>query len=210
MVNKFLCVGNLHECTISFYATHVKIRLSLDINNQSITFSQTISHKWQKDRCDEICCMIPYLRPRIDGMVAKNGKEQIYVMRQGDKPTKLLISGNINEWHSNVYFNNQYMRIVDANYTDSISIEASGQWADKNRFINICGGWPREFHIPAPRGYEQRLYKLNLTYDTGYIIHDGIVDASDYGLHIVDYEPLDEYMDDEQMKKILLELEIMS
>lgn len=210
MVNKFLCVGNLHECIISFYATHVKIRLSLDINNQSITFSQTISHKWQKDRCDEICRMIPYLHPRIDGMITKNGKEQIYTMRQDDKPTKLLISGNINEWHSNIYFNSQYMRIVDANVDDNINIEVSGQWADKNRFINICGDWPREFHLQAPSDYEQRLYKLNLTYDAGYIIHDGIVDTSDYGLHIVDYEPFDEYIDDEQMKKILLELEIMS
>lgn len=210
MVNKFLCIGSLHECTISFYPTHVKIRLSLDINNQSITFSQTISHKWQKDRCDELCRMIPYLHPRIDGMVTKNGKEQIYTMRQDDKPTKLLISGNINEWHSNIYFNSQYMRIVDANAANNISIEVSGQWADKNRFINICGDWPREFHILAPSGYENRLYKLNLIYNAGYIVHDGVVDVSDYGLHIASYEPLDEYIDDEQMQKILLELEIMS
>lgn len=210
MVNKFLCIGNLHECAISFYATHVKIRLSLDINNQSITFSQTVSHKWQKDRCDELCRMIPLLHPRIDGMVTKNGKEQIYTMRQADKPTKLLISGNINEWHDNIYFNSQYMRIVDANAVDNISIEVSGQWADKNRFINICGDWPREFHLPAQSGYENRLYKLNLLYNAGYIVHDGIVDISDYGLHIASYEPLDEYIDNEQMKKILLELEIMS
>lgn len=203
-------MGDLHECAISFYHTHVKIHLSLDINNQSITINQTISHKWQKDRCDELCRMIPYLHPRIDGVVTKNGKEQIYTMQAADKPTKLMVSGNINEWHSGIYFNGCYMRIVDANSADSISIEVSGQWADNNRFINICGDWPREFHIPAPRGYEQRLYKLNLTYDAGYIIHDGIVDTSDYGLHIVDYEPLDEYIDDEQMQKILLELEIMS
>lgn len=210
MINKFLCIGNLHECAILFYATHVKIRLSLDINNQSITFSQTISHKWQKDRCDELCRMIPLLHPRIDGMVTKNGKEQIYTMQVADKPTKLLISGNINEWHDNIYFNGQYMRIADANSADSISIEVSGQWADKNRFINICGDWPREFHLPAPSGYENRLYKLNLLYNAGYIIHGGIVDISDYGLYIVSYEPLDEYIDNEQMKKILLELEIMS
>lgn len=210
MINKFLCVGSLHECIISFYPTHVKIRLSLDINNQSTTFSQTISHKWQKDSCDELCRMIPYLHPRIDGVVTKNDKEQIYTMRQADKPTKLLIIGNINEWHGNIYFNSQYMRIADANVADNISIEASGQWADKNRFINICGDWPREFHLQAPSDYKQRLYKLNLMYNAGYIVHDSIVDISDYGLHIASYEPLDEYIDDEQMKKILLELEIMS
>lgn len=210
MVNKFLCVGNLHECIISFYATHVKIRLSLDINNQSITFSQTISHKWQKDRCDEICRMIPYLHPRIDGMITKNGKEQIYTMRQDDKPTKLLISGNINEWRGNIYFNSQYMRIVDANAADNINIEVSGQWADKNRFINICGDWPREFHINAPNGCEKRIYMLNLIYSGGYMVHDGVVDISPYGLQIVDFKPLDKYISDEQMDKILLELEIMN
>lgn len=210
MVNKFLCVGNLHECAISFYPTHVKIRLSLDINNQSITFSQTISHKWQKDRCDEICRMIPYLHPRIDGMITKNGKEQIYTMRQDDKPTKLLISGNINEWRGNIYFNSQYMRIVDANAADNINIEVSGQWADKNRFINICGDWPRGFHINAPNGCEKRIYMLNLIYSGGYMVHDGVVDISPYGLQIVDFKPLDKYISDEQMDKILLELEIMN
>lgn len=210
MVNKFLAVGQLHECTISFYPTHVKIRLSLDISDTVITINQTISYKWQKDRCDELCRMIPLLHPRINGIVAKNGKEQIYTMQAADKPTKLMVSGNINEWHGGIYFNGCYMRTVGANVTDSISIEVSGQWADKNRFINICGDWPREFHISAPSCYENRLYKLNLTYNAGYIVHDGIVDISDYGLHIASYEPLDEYIDDEQMQKILLELEIMS
>lgn len=210
MVNKFLAIGRLHECAISFYPTHVKIRLLLDISGTVITINQTISHKWQKDRCNELCHMIPLLHPRIDGMVTKNGKEQIYTMQVADKPTKLMISGNINEWHGSIYFNGCYMRIVGANVADNISIEVSGQWADKDRLINICGDWPREFHIPAPSGYENRLYKLHLIYNPGYIVHDGIVDISDYGLHIASYEPLDEYIDDEQMKKILLEFEIMS
>ena len=210
MVNKFLAIGQLHECAISFYSTHVKIRLSLDISDTVITINQTISHKWQKDRCDELCRMIPSLHPRIDGIVTKNGKEQIYTMQAADEPTKLMVSGNINEWHGGIYFNGYYMRTVGINVADSISIEVSGQWADKDRFINICGDWPREFHLLAPSGYENRLYRLNLIYNAGYIAHDGIVDVSDYGLHIASYEPLDEYMDDEQMQKILLELEIMS
>ena len=100
------------------------------------------------------------------------------------------------------------MRIV-ANMADSISMEVDGQWVDNERLINVCGDWPREFHIPAPSGYEQRVYRLNLIYSGGYIAHGGVVDIADYGLQVVACQPLDEYIEDEQMNKILLELEIM-
>lgn len=208
MVNKFLCIGSLHECAIHFYATHVKIRLSLDVNNQSITIQQTISRKWAKQQYDAICRIIPYLYPKIKGIVAKNGREPIYTMQPSNHPTRLVVSGNINEWHGNIYFNGQYVDLC-ANMADSISIEVDGQWADKDRLINVCGDWPREFHLSAPSGYERRVYRLRLIYNGGYMVHDGVVDISDYGLQVVYCKPLDEYIDDEQMKKILLELEIM-
>ena len=92
---------------------------------------------------------------------------------------------------------------------DSISIEVDGQWVDKDRLINVCGDWPREFHISAPSGYEQRVYRLNLAYNAGYTVHDDAVANEAYGLSILSCRSLDEYIDDEQMKKILLELEIM-
>ena len=208
MRNRFVCVGTLLECSIQYYATHAKIRMALDVNGQTITIQQTISRKWASDRLAVLDRTIPYLHPQIKGMVTKNGKEPIYTMSPSDQPTRLMVSGNINEWHGNIYFNGQYMRVV-ANMADSISIEVDGQWADNDRLINVCSDWPREFHITAPSGYEQRVYRLNLVYSGGYIAHDGVVDISDYGLQVVDCKPLDEYIDDEQMKKILLELEIM-
>lgn len=209
IINRFIAVGDLHEIAIQFYHTHAKIHLSLIVNNQVITIHQIINRKWASDQYDALCQLIPYLHPKIKGIVSKNGTEQIYTMQPANQPTRLMVSGNINEWHGNIYFNGQYMRIVDANMTDSISIEVDGQWVDNQRLINICGDWPREFHIPAPSGYEQRIYRLRLIYSVGYIAHDGVVDISDYGLQVADCKPLDEYMDNEQMKKILLELEIM-
>lgn len=209
MRNRFVCIGSLRECAIQYYATHAKIRMALDVNGQAITIQQTISRKWASDQYDALCQLIPYLHPKIKGMVSKNGTEPIYTMTPSVQPTRLMVSGNINEWHGNIYFNGQYMRIVDANMADSISIEIDGQWAGKDRLINVCGDWPREFHLPAPSGYEQRVYRLNLIYSGGYIAHDGVVDISSYGLQVVDCKPLDEYIDDEQIKKILLELEIM-
>lgn len=210
MRNRFVCIGTLIECAIQYYATHAKIRMALDINEQTITIQQTISRKWSPDQLAALDRTIPYLHPQIKGMVTKNGKEPVYTMSSSVQPTRLMVSGNINEWHGNIYFDGQYMRIVDANMADSISIEVDGQWVDNGRLINICGDWVREFHITAPSGYEQRVYRLNLIYSGGYIVHDGVVDIVDYGLQVADWTPLDEYIDDEQMKKILLELEIMA
>lgn len=209
MRNRFVCVGKLLECAIQYYATHAKIRIALDVNGQTITIQQTISRKWAPDKLAALDRTIPYLHPQIKGMVTKNGKEPIYTMSPSDSITHLMISGNINEWHGNIYFNGQYMRVV-ANMADSISIEVDGQWVDNGRLVNIVGDWPREFHIPAPDGYERRLYRLQLAYSAGYVEHDGVVDAAPYGLSILNCRPLDEYIDDEQMKKILLELEIMA
>lgn len=207
-INRFIAVGDLHELAIQFYRTHAKIRLSLIVNNQAITIQQTINRKWASDQYDALCQLIPYLRPKIKGIVTKNGKEPIYTMHPANQPTRLMVSGNINAWHGNIYFNGQYMR-VDANMGDNIGIEVDGQWVDNQRLINVCGDWPREFHITAPSGHEQRVYRLNLIYSGGYQVQNDVVDISDYGLQVVDYKPLDEYVDDEQMKKIMLELEIM-
>ena len=209
MRNRFVCIGTLLECAIQYYSTHAKIRMALDVNGQVITIQQTISRKWAADQLAALDHTIPYLHPQIKGMVTKNGKEPLYTMLPSVQPTRLMVSGNINEWHGNIYFNGQYINLC-TNMADSISIEVSGQWADKNRFINICGDWPREFHLSAPSNYENRLYKLNLIYNAGYLVQDVIVYISNYGLHLASYKPLDEYIDDEQMKKILLELEIMS
>lgn len=208
MRNRFVCIGSLLEAAIQYYATHAKICMALDVNGQTITIQQTISRKWASDRLVALDRTIPYLHPQIKGTVTKNGKEPIYTMPPSVQPTRLMVSGNINEWHGNIYFNGQYMRIV-ANMADSISIEVDGQWVDNQRLINVCGDWPREFHIPAPSGYEQRVYRLRLIYSGGYQVHDGVVDISPYGLKVVNCQPLDEYIDDEQIKKIMLELEIM-
>lgn len=209
MRNTFLAVGRLNEAVIHFYSTHAKIRLTLDMSDKIIQVQQTISRKWAKQQYDDLCAMIPYLHPCIDGHVLKNGKEQIYTMTAADAQTELFVSGNISEWKGQIYFNACYMRIVQ-NAAHGLKIELDGQWVSKNRFVNICGDWPREFQINSPNGCEQRAYRLALDYNPGYAIHDNMVAKMDGGLKIIDCKPLDEYISDEQMKKILLELEIMA
>ena len=209
MRNRFLLVGSLLECAIQYYATHAKIRMALDVNGQTITIQQTISRKWAADQLAALDRTIPYLHPKIKGTVTKNGIEPIYTMEPSDSITQLMISGNINEWKGSIYFNAQAIRAVDANAAHSLSIEVDGQWVDNGRLVNIVGDWPREFHLPAPSGYEQRIYRFNLIYSGGYQVQNGVVDISPYGLQVADCKPLNEYIDDEQMKKIMLELEIM-
>ena len=208
MVNRFLAVGTLSECAIQFYRTHIKVRLSLEVNHQVITMQQTISRKWNAEQYQALCKAIPYLHPQIEGIVTKGEHERIYTMSPADQPTRLMVSGNINEWHGSIYFNAQYIR-PEPRAPDSMTIELDGQWVDGHRLINVVGDWPREFYLPAPSGYEQRIYRLGLIYSGGYLEHDDVVDISSYGLQVADCKPLDEYIDDEQMKKILLELEIM-
>lgn len=208
MVNRFLAVGELSECAIQFYRTHIKVRLSLEVDHQVITMQQTISRKWNAEQYKELCRTIPCLHPLIDGIVTKGEHEQIYTMPQADNPTRLMVSGNINEWHGRIYFNAQYIR-PEPRAPDSMTIELDGQWVDNKRLVNVIGDYPRAFSLDAPVGYERRVYRLRLSYSAGYVEHDGVVDDAPYGLQVLSYQPLDEYISDEQMKKILLELEIM-
>ena len=73
----------------------------------------------------------------------------------------------------------------------------------------MIGDYPRAFSLDAPVGYERRVYRLRLSYSSGYVERDGVIDDALYGLQMLSCQPLDEYISDEQMKKILLELEIM-
>lgn len=208
MVNRFLAVSTLSECAIQFYRTHIKVRLSLEVDHQAITMQQTISRKWNAEQYQALCRAIPYLHPQIEGIVTKGEHEQIYAMPSADQPTRLMVSGNINEWHGRIYFNAQYIR-PEPRAPDSMTIELDGQWVDGHRLVNVVGDWPRAFGLDAPIGYERRVYRLRLGYSAGYIEQDGVVDDAPYGLQMLGCQPLDEYIDDEQMKKILLELEIM-
>lgn len=208
MVNRFLAVGTLSECAIQFYRTHIKVRLSLEVNHQAIIMQQTISRKWNAEQYQALCKAIPYLHPQIDGIVTKGEHDRIYTMPSADQPTRLMVSGNINEWHGRIYFNAQYIR-PEPRAPDSMTIELDGQWVDGHRLVNVVGDWPRAFSLDAPASYERRAYRLRLGYSAGYIERDGVVDDAPYGLQMLSCKPLDEYIDDEQMKKILLELEIM-
>ena len=210
MINRFLGCGNLQEIRIDLFKTHMRIKLSLAITPTNIiTCQQTISRKWGAQQIQSWLDMIPTLHPRIDGYVYVNNSHY-YTMEKSNTPTRLLVSGNINEYKKSLYYNMQYCRIEPDASQCGLSIEIDGQWVDNERFVNLTGEWARRFHIDAPNGYEKRLYRLKLDYSNGAVVDGNTVKVEPYGLKMVGCVPLNEYIDDEQMKNILLEIEITS
>jgi len=210
MINRFLGCGDLQEIRIDLFKTHMRIKLSLAITSANIiTCQQTISRKWGAQQIQSWLDMIPALHPRIDGYVyVKN--QRYYTMKKSDTPTRLLVSGNVNEYKKALYYNMQYCRTEPAASRCGLSIEMDGQWVDNEKFVNLTGEWARLFHIPAIDGYEKRLYRLKLDYGNGAVADGDVVKVEPYGLKMVGCAPLNEYIDDEQMKNILLEIEITS
>lgn len=125
-------------------------------------------------------------------------------------PTRLLVSGNINEWKKSLYYNVQYCRIVEDNTPDSMNIEMDGQWLDSERFLNICGDSPRVFIIKCPEGCEGCICQLQLEYDVGYSIEENRVITHPSGLRAIDCKRTDEAMSQEEINKWMLEYEIIS
>ena len=208
-MNRFLCVAQLQELRIDLYQTHMKARFSVITNNQCLAMAQTLSRKWNTAQIKSWLNMAQYIHPRIDSYIYVKNKHY-YIMKKSDIPTKLLISGNINEWKKSLYYNVQYCRIVEDNAPDSMNIEMDGQWLDSWRFLNICGDSPRIFSIKRPDGCESCIYRLRLEYDAGYSIEQNRVITHPSGLSVTDYKRTDTAMSQEEIDKWMLEYEIIS
>lgn len=209
MLNRFICVGTLIECSIAVYQTHMRWRFSMDVNNQTIQFTHTVSRRWASKQHAAMSTMIPRLHPRIDGTVLKNGTDRVYTMSancDNTQFTRLMVTGNINTWRDNVYYNAQYVGF-SANNIDIISIEVEGQWIDNSRFLNICADSPRIFSLPK-RG--QGLCRLKLEHDTGATVRGDTVITHDNGLIVRQCQELGSAISKEEIDKAMLEWSIMS
>lgn len=209
MFNRFILLGELSEISILLFSTHLRVRLSINVNNQTITIQQTINHRWNKKQYDELCDMIHLFRPKIDGYVLKNGVEKIYTIKSNSNPSKLLISGNVNEWRGNIYFNGQYIRF-EPNGHDFLSIEIDGQWIDNNRLLNVLNDSPVVFHFRESTNMaNDGVYRINFTYNSGYNVCDNIVSTNKDGLIIESCKYISPPMEKEKIDKLMLEYEII-
>lgn len=209
MLNRFMLLGELSEISILLFPTHLRVRLSINVNNQTITIQQTINRRWNKKQYDELCDMINLFRPRIDGYVLKNGVEKIYTIKSNSNPSRLLISGNVNEYKNNVYFNGQYIRF-EPNGHDFLSIEIDGQWIDNNRLLNVLNDSPIVFHFrESTNMINDGIYRINFTYNAGYNVCDNIVSINQDGLIIQSCKYISPPMEKEKIDKLMLEYEII-
>ena len=131
-------------------------------------------------------------------------------MKKSDILTRLLVSGNINEWKKTLYYNVQYCRIIEDNADYSMNIEMDGQWIDSGRFLNICGDSPRVFTINRPDGCEGYICRLQLEYDAGYNIEQNRVITHPSYLSMVNCKRTDVAMSQEEIDKWMLEYGIIS
>ena len=165
--------------------------------------SQTLSRKWNEAQIKSWLNMAQYIHPRIDSYI------YYYTMKKSDMPTKLLVSGNINEWKKSLYYNVQYFRIVEDNAADSMNIEMDGQWLDSSRFLNICGDSPRVFNIKRPDGCEGCICRLRLEYDAGYSIEQNRVITHPSGLIVVDCKRTQAVINQEKIDNSILKCTIL-
>lgn len=209
MLNRFMLLGELSEISILLFPTHLRVRLSINVNNQTITIQQTINRRWNKKQYDELCDMIHLFRPRIDGYVLKNGVEKIYTIKSNSNPSRLLISGNVNEYKNNIYFNGQYIRF-EPNGHDFLSIEIDGQWIDNNRLLNVLNDSPVVFHFrDVANMINDGIYRINFTYNAGYNVCNNIVSTNQDGLIIQSCKYISPPMEKEKIDKLMLEYEII-
>lgn len=181
----------------------------MDVNHQTIQFTQTVSRRWASKQYAAMSAMIPHLHPRVDGAVLKNGIERVYTMSancDNTQFTRLVVTGNINEWKSNIYYNAQFVDF-SINNIDIIGIEVEGQWIDNGRFLNICADSPRIFNLPKQG---QGLCRLRLSYDGGYTVGGDAVSAHDNGLIVQQCQELGSAMSKEEIDKAMLEWSIMA
>lgn len=209
LTNKFLICGILSEISIGLYATHIRVKLSIVVHQQTITIQQTANRRWNEKQYNELCNMVHLFQPRIDGYVLKNGVEKIYKMKQSQSPSRLLVSGNINEWQNNIYFNGQYIRF-EPNGDDFISIEIDGQWVDNGIFLNVLNDSPVVFHFADVGNMaNDGIYKLKLTHNSGYSVCENIVSTNPDGLFIQSCNRISAPLPQEKINKLMLEYDII-
>lgn len=211
LLNRFIVIGNLTEINIELFHTHIKIKLSVEINDKPITCYGTISYKFNQSMYNKIINIIPYLFPKIEGYVYfKNDKH--YKLKPSNHQTKLFISGNLSQYSHMLFFNLEHIDLINQSYRDRIEIELEGQFVDKDKLLNITSDSPRIFNIAAPKNYKTNvIYKTKIRYNHCYdIINEEIVFNKKPLLDIYSFSEKTSGIPKEGIESYLLEWKILN
>lgn len=211
LLNKFTLIGYLSEIRVDLFRSHIKAKLSIDLQGHNITCYATISRRFNKEWYHEFETMLSRLAPKQDGWVYVNG-EQYYRMDSYTQPSCLFLSGNISSSGDMIFFNFEYCKMLDEQLAPYVSIEIEGQFADKDRFLNIISDSPRIFNIKRPKkANEDKIYKAWIQYHPSYTIQDDIVYPVEVDrLTLAKIESTDKQITDEQLQNYLLEWKIIN
>lgn len=211
LLNKFTLIGCLSEIRVDLFRSHIKAKLSIDLQGHNITCYATISRRFNKEWHHEFEALLSRLVPKQDGWVYVNS-EQYYKMDSCTQPSCLFLSGNISSSGDMIFFNFEYCKILDEQLAPSVSIEIEGQFVDKDKFLNIISDSPRIFNIKRPnRAIDNKIYKAWLQYNPLYRVqNDTIYPVQADRLICTKLEQTNKQILDKQLQDYILEWKIIN
>ena len=211
LLNKFTLIGCLSEIRVDLFRSHIKAKLSINLQGHNITCYATISRRFNNEWYHEFESLLSRLVPKQDGWVCVND-EQYYKMDSCTQPSCLFLSGNVSSSGDMIFFNFEYCQIVNKQSQPSMSIEMEGRFVGKDKFLNIISDSPKIFNIKRPKqANEDKIYKIWIRYNPPYIVQDGIVYPVEVGrLTLAKIKQTDKQITDEQLKDYLLEWKIIN
>ena len=211
LLNKFTLIGYLSEIRVDLFRSHIKVKLSIDLQGHNITCYATISRRFNKEWHHEFEALLSRLVPKQDGWVYVSGK-QYYKMDSCTQPSCLFLSGNISSSVDMIFFNFEYCKILDEQLAPYMSIEIEGQFVDKDKFLNIISDSPRIFNLKRPnRAIDGQIYKAWIQYNPSYRVQDDTIYPVDINkLTLARIEQTNKQITDEQLQDYLLEWKIIN
>ncbi len=210
LLNRFTLIGNLKECCIEFFSSHIKAKFNIEIDNQrEITVSYQINKKFHKEKYKEFIDLIPFLHPYVNGYVW-SGKDQYYCLSSNNLLEKLFISGNILEKNGNVYFNAEYIK--ETKLKNEFSFEFEGIVIDKEHILNIVNDSPRIFNIKNNLKPSEKIYNFSVEYKSNYEIKNDNVYLNKQNHNFVynNKRYTNKKISEKEIKNYLLEWEIIN
>ena len=214
LINKFSLIGTLSEIRVDLYSSHIKVKMAVNIYDYIITVYSTISRKFNLDKYQNLIEVMGQLNPRSDGWIYLNGKEQyekIYSAK--DQPiSKLLIVGNLSPSKDRIFFNMEYMKVVNETRSDGLSISIEGQFVDKGKYLNVVCDNPRVFNLPIDKKAKiGQMYLIDFKYAPEYRYKDRIIESIEQDNQLVYYKVTksNKVITKEDLEEYLLEWEII-
>ena len=211
LLNRFTLIGYLSEIRVDLFRSHIKAKLSINLQGYNITCYTTISKRFNNEWYKEFESLLSRLIPKQDGWVYVNNK-QYYTINSCTQPSCIFLSGNISSSSNMIFFNFEYCKIMNEQLTPYISIEIEGQFIDKDKFLNIISDSPRIFNLKRPnRAIDRKIYKAWLQYNPSYRVQDNTIYPVDISkLTLARIKQTNKQITDEQLQDYILEWKIIN